>query len=562
MKESRSRQESSQGQKNRKPVVQELYNDDDYDEVRIRLPEIIKKAIKRANETLEPTIHEKKEIMEKIKKFIREKERKVYGGTAINETIKAKNPDDAIYDEYSFPDIEFYSPTPIADMIELTNMLYLDNYKNPVAQEAQHEETYTIFVNIQLYCDISYVPTRVYHGIKTIVIDGIHYVDPHFILIDQLRIINQPLTAADQRWEKTFTRMYKLLKNYPLEFFRDPLRITKPSDELKSYMAKIKKEYTMMKESFESCLICGFEAYNFYIISATKKPSNAASRISYKSDFTEYITNIPYLELVSVNYVDTVETLFKYIKSIVKDTSKLSVKEYYPLFQFTGHSIFIMYDGDPIVHVVSANGFCVPDTISDDGYRYVTYQYILMTMLINKFRSYLDKNKEMYFNYSIAISNLVNVRNDFLNRRNLGVINNTVFGEFKISCIGETASFLRASRLRMAEKRKQGKSNYKYEPSRYFSLTGEAQIKYGSPNHYFKNTSGNEITNPKYRIFKLDDNNDIIRNNPNDKEIDAEQSRVTDEYDEYDELSDLSESDEADREDVSDFNASESDNQY
>lgn len=197
--------------KNRKPIFQDYYTEEDYDSIKEVLPDIIKQIERKAAEILEPTIYEKREVMADIKNFIRDKKRKVYGGTAINELIKAVNPKDAIYDEMIFSDIEFYSPTPVQDLVELTNLLYRKGYKYVVGREAQHEETYSVFVNFQLYCDISYIPTRVYHGIQTKELDGIHYAHPHFIYIDMLRIVNDPINAGAQRWEKTFDRMFKLL---------------------------------------------------------------------------------------------------------------------------------------------------------------------------------------------------------------------------------------------------------------------------------------------------------------------------------------------------------------
>jgi len=151
--------------KTRKQVFQDYYTDEDYDQVMRELPDIIKEAEKRAADVLEPTIVEQREIMEFIKDFIRMKKRKIYGGTALNEVLKKVNPKDAIYDEYKFADIEFYSPTPVPDLVELCNALYGKGYKFVQGKEAQHEETYSIFVNLKLYCDISYIPARVYNGI-------------------------------------------------------------------------------------------------------------------------------------------------------------------------------------------------------------------------------------------------------------------------------------------------------------------------------------------------------------------------------------------------------------
>jgi hypothetical protein len=497
--------------RNRNPVFQDYYTDDDYEDVMAELPNIIKEAERKAGEVLEPTMREKKEVMNEIKNFIRDKRRKVYGGTAINETLKAINPKDVIYDEYTFFDIEFYSPTPVPDLVELTNLLYKKGYKYVSGREAQHEETYTIFVNFQLFCDISYIPVRVYNGIKTIEIDGINYVHPHFILIDQLRIMNQPLTAATQRWEKTFMRMYKLLKDYPLEYFDQPIKITKPTSEIQTYISKIKNQFMMIPEIQEICLIGGFEAYNFYIRHAMgDKTVEQMARTTYgENKLGSFIVNVPYQELISVSYHDTVERLFNFVKENVVDPKEVTLEEYFPLFQFTGYSVFINYKGVPLARVYEADGFCVPNVKTTRGYMYVSYQYLLMFLFINKFRSHLDKNKEMYFNYGIAISNLVTARNIFLTKKNLGVINNTIFGEFRISCTGSTLSYSRESQLRGLEKYKQGKPSFRYSPEQFFNQNAESQAKFDPYKHKFKNTSGNKIINPKNLLFKIDDSGNI-----------------------------------------------------
>lgn len=513
--------------RSRKPVTQDYYTDTDYDEIMEKLPDIIKAAVRKAGEVIEPTVHEKHEVMNIIKDFIRQKGRKVYGGTAMNENIKAVNPADAIYDEYKFSDIEFYSPTPIHDLIELCNILYHKKFKYVIGREAQHEETYSIFVNFQLYCDISYVPTRVYHGIRTIEIDGIHYTHPHFILIDQLRIINQPLTAAEHRWEKTFKRMYLLLKNYPLEYFEKKLVLPKPNDEIRSYISKIKSDFMNMREIQEICLISGFEAYNFYIRHALgDRTVEQMARTVASSKMDNYLVNVPYFELVSVSYHDTVEKMYKFLRKIVIDPKKLSLEEYFPLFQFTSYSVFINYNGQPIVRIFDADGFCVPDIKTTRGYYYVSYQYLLMTMLISKFRAHLDKDREMYFNYGIAVSNLVNARNIFLSKNNLGVINNTVFSEFRIACIGSTTSYMRESQLRRIERNKRGKVLYSYSPEQFFSKSQEEQERTDplKKKYSFKNTSGNKILNPKNLMFRLDSEGNIYSNTLSEEAVEEQPS--------------------------------------
>ena len=498
----------------RKQVFQDYYTDNDYNEVILELPTIIEEAKKRASEVLEPTIYENREVMAVIKDYIRQKKRKVYGGTALNEMLKSSNPVDAIYNENSFSDIEFYSPTPVPDLVELTNLLYQKGYKYVVGKEAQHDETYSIFVNFKLYCDISYVPTIVYHGIKTVIIDGIHYADPHFMLIDYLRMINDPMNAAEQRWEKAFKRMYKLLKNYPLEYFDKQIRIDRPPEEIQKYILKIKNEFMLIDKVQESSLICGFEAYNFYIkYAADDRSVEKLARTTFGKDkLKDFLVNVPFFDLLSVNYVDTVERLYAFVQDMVPSPKDVTLDEYFPLFQFTNHMARISYKGIPLANVFEADGFCIPNVKTTKGYMYVSYQYLLMFMLISKFRSHLDKNKEMYFNYSIAISNLVSARNIYLSKKNLGVLNNSAFGEFRISCVGSTVSYTRMSQLRGLEKLRQGKSaRFSYMPENFFKQSKESQERFDPTKHSFRNTSGNKIANPKNLMFKIDKEGKIRR---------------------------------------------------
>lgn len=499
----------------RKPVYQNYYTDEDYDDVMSKLPDIIKDAERKAGEILEPTVYEKRKVMDIIKDYIKRKERIVYGGTAINEILKEVNPKDAIYDDYSFSDIEFYSPTPVPDLVELTNLLHQKGFKYIQGKEAQHEETYSIFVNLQLYCDISYVPKRIYNGIKPKKIDGIIYADPHFILIDMFRVFNSPLTAAQRLWEKVFKRMYKILKNYPLEYFNQAIKFPKINKDIQEYISKIKSGFMGIKEIQEYTLIGGFSAYNFFIRHAAgDRTADQMARVAYDSDdVLNLIVNVPFLELISVNYRETVYRLYDFVKNMVDDPKEVTLEEYFPLFQFTGYSVFVKYKNIPLVRVYDTDGFCVPNIKTTNGYMYVSYQYLLMMMFINKFRSFLDKDREMYFNYGIAISNLVNARNVYLNREKIGIINNTVFGEFKIGCVGTTSSYTRVSLLRRMEKRRMGKLvTFVYEPQNFIDDKGNSIRDFDPNKHFFRNTSGNIIRTYKNLLFKTDADGNIIKN--------------------------------------------------
>ena len=87
-------------------------------------------------------------VYQEIINFIKKHNRIVYGGYAINELIRAKNEKDVFYKTTDIADIEFYSPTPLEDLIELTEQLYSKKFEHIEASGGQHDGTYKIFVNL------------------------------------------------------------------------------------------------------------------------------------------------------------------------------------------------------------------------------------------------------------------------------------------------------------------------------------------------------------------------------------------------------------------------------
>ena len=133
--------------------------------------------------------------MKYIENFIIRKNRIIYGGWAWHNLIKFKNNNDGIYDKdrSGFPDIEFYSYDPANDLIEICNNLY-KKYKF-VEGQAEHDETYKLFINFINYCDISYVPKRIMSKLPFIKINNIKYIHQKFITIDIFRMYTDPLTS-------------------------------------------------------------------------------------------------------------------------------------------------------------------------------------------------------------------------------------------------------------------------------------------------------------------------------------------------------------------------------
>jgi hypothetical protein len=109
-----------------------MYRPEDISKINQSIEKIKEDAQMEYKKFNEPTLDESSKICHEIIDFIKRKDRVVYGGYAQNLLIMSKNKDDTFYKEingafYNWPDIadiEFYSPTPIQDLIELTEELY------------------------------------------------------------------------------------------------------------------------------------------------------------------------------------------------------------------------------------------------------------------------------------------------------------------------------------------------------------------------------------------------------------------------------------------------------
>lgn len=491
---------------------QEYYSKNDYNDTLKKLPEIIKIAEQKSLELMEPTIYEQREIMTIIKQYVSDKKRKVYGGTALNALIANKNPQDAIYDDYHFGDIDFYSYEPIVDLVEICNNLYnTKKFKQVNGKEAFHEESYRVNVNMQMYCNITYVPKKIYNGIKTIPIDGLDYVDPHFIWIDQLRISTNPLVDS-RLWEQTFKRSFLLLKNYLPEVFNSNFDLKPPSSEITDLMTKIKQDFLTQNNIQESTIINGFDAYNFYVRFSMDKEKMTGGKFKQYGSNNEQII-VPYLELTTIKYNEVVTSMYSYLKTIVKQPELIGYSEYYPFFQFIGYSIVFTYDSKIIVVINESSSVCIPIIKGTSGVRYASYQYLLMSLLVNKFKFFLDKDKDMYLIYGTTISNLIAIKNDYLSKHKLHPINDSAFSEFRIPCIGTPVNSARLYVARKIEKKEKGKrEEFRYFPENFFKSTSESQSKFDPKKACFKNSSGNIIIGSKNTQFKLGPDDRLIKN--------------------------------------------------
>lgn len=149
-----------------------------------------------------------------VERFLREKKRICYGGTAINALLPKKL---KFYDEQSdLPDYDFFTPEPENDIKELVSELKKSGFTDVVQRIGMHAGTFKILVNFVPIADITHLDTDLYKKIykRSIVKDGVHYCDPDFLRMGMYLELSRPRGEVN-RWEKVFERLTLLNAAFP-----------------------------------------------------------------------------------------------------------------------------------------------------------------------------------------------------------------------------------------------------------------------------------------------------------------------------------------------------------
>ncbi len=445
---------------------------------------------KKVWEKLEPTGDTKMKIVEVVLEYIKKHRRKIYGSYAHNMTVKHKNKKDAFLSDLEVPDIDFYSPEPLNDLYEICNIFYDLGYKNVTGQEAQHAETYKIFVDDAEACDISYVPTMIYNKIQFIEIDGIIYTHPMWSVIDYFRILSDPLTSWEFKLDKRFTRLYLLLKNYPFP-------IVNSIQDQKEIDYTISDSILEFVKNRSSIIMLGTYVYNEY----TKKVGN------------EKQLKIPYYEMISANYCSDVNMLIETLQK--KYGSDITADEYYPYFQFLDFSVRIYNKTDLICIIYSNNRKCVPKHTIDNVNICSMSVFILYSLVLFTYHRTYDNEKQKQY-YMGMLSKSIKMRREYIKTNKTDIMNADIFSDFIVDCVGYTVTAKKEQSDRIRENMAQGKqAMFRYKPG--------GDKRNDAHKFQFKNSSGNKITNER--------NNKLICNKPQTTVPDTPETSVSVERD-------------------------------
>lgn len=463
----------------------------------------------------EPTRDEQMRAINIVLKFIKDKKRKVYGGTAQNKLVVNKNPKDSFYPDHEIPDIDFYSPEPLQDMKEICDLLYESKFGDNIIEgrEAQHKETYTVFVNYENTCDISYVPKYIYNKMPFVEIDGINYVHPSFIYIDLYRVLSEPHFSS-RTWGKHFGRLMLLQKYYPFKSYKEKLNSAydAKNKNLDPKLLEINKYILNEIKNKESHIIVGQYAYNYLL--------NESHILNSKNGSTFKYINIPLIQIISTNYMYDAPTLISKLRNYDND---ISFVESYPFWQYTGYNVVAYYKEVPIIHITSHNGRCTPikkcnfktfydNKIIEDNKSFVqlgSFDVIFLSNLISGFRCKVNDLNDKYVYHNIFTSHLIEMRSYYFEKFNKTLLDNTLFQTFVPTCIGEGKDPVKTTLKERRQKILAHKpATYKYVPGKNLEV----------PDFKFANTSGNPIINKNFKITKYVLNPELLKNNTKEED--------------------------------------------
>lgn len=449
-----------------------LYDEKNIDIINNNLDKISNKARKYALENkIEPSLKTYNKVINIIKNYIEKNKRVIYGGYAYNELIINKNKDDRIYskDGLDLADIEFYSFEPIRDLVNIGNELKELGYKNIVVKSAMHLETFTLFVDYFAYCDASYMPANLFHKMPLWQFNKLKLAHPKFILIDILRMYNDPINSY-WRIEKNFKRAIKLLKYYPLETKGNFSKIL-INNNMKDVLNFVRKKIIIGSK----LLVFGYYAYDYY---------------KYKATNEESPLYVPYYDVISTDLKTDAQKIYKILTTFSND---IEVKEYHPFFQFLDSRISFEYKGKEILNIYGHNCMCIPFfSLEKKKINIVTYPYLILMLLIKFMYLHINNNKE-FKNYDFMLENIINLRNEYLKKNNKTVLDNTPFEEFRIDCLGDTIDQVK-KRFTTKDSYEKKKFSFKYD------IDNPPKLDLNDIS--FRNLSGN-LNNTKNRLLDL-----------------------------------------------------------
>ena len=349
-----------------------------------------------------PSRKEKNSLIKLVEQFLKQKKRKIYGGTAINKFV-------SIYDQYEEPDYDVYSPRPKSDAIELGHFLFQNGIEEVSVSRGVAKGTYKVFANKQEAVDLSYCPEKMYDLVPSKNIDGLEYTKPEFLKIDLLVSICNPETSI-YRWEKELPRYQKLNQKFPLQKIGN-----NPKTKYNSDADKLLNSYFKNRDD---SIITGLAAYNLYI-----------QQSGFKKNF--YHPKLEYLEVLTTEPYEMIRELIK--KYSIKN---LKCKYYSHFLKIIPEKFVIFYNDRRLINIYNLKNKCYP-YIKINTFNVSSVDYLSLYSYSMIYQGRVIQNTYLENLFGSILFNLEQCKKRYYKKNNTDMLSDNLFKSFVYECKGK-----------------------------------------------------------------------------------------------------------------------------
>jgi len=500
-----------------------LYDDADCAALSAAIPQMMRdgEALKSAH--VAPTQDQRAAVSAMVLAFVRHRGRKVYGGHALNAALLDLSPEDAIYsagrqvqpaDEQGIigggasdiADIEFYSPDPIADVVELCDRLFAAGHSYVQGREAMHHGTFTISVEFKRVCDVSFFPRPAYDHLPVRASDPssmlpfawdplsagvgppVLTIDPAFAAIDHLKILCDPFTSY-WKLDRMLPRLLLIQKHFPLSHPFLPPPPPPPSSHggkragpppLTATEMSVVTTALAWAADHGTLAVVGEHALSYFkewadvLVGAQTQESQA----------TPCRDPLPrHLTMVSVAYADDLEALVSFAEAAgeagkaasgEQHAPRVRLTEYYPFADMLGRrtTLRLRAGGAPLITLIDARSKAVPVCgRGRDGAPVCSLTYAMMTSMALRFLARADSRSTAERDQGEVIASLMLARRVGLTAIGLTVADEgSPFRDTHLAFIGQPLSEMRIHMGGTDERRVRAGPNamvwFTYDPNR------------------------------------------------------------------------------------------------
>jgi len=161
-------------------------------------------------------LKEGRDMMAVVEEFLKERQRLLYGGFALNALMPEK---DKFYDpKKELPDYDFLTPDPIRDVVDLIDRFHQKGYTDVEPSIGVHEGTYKIYVNYQAVADITNCDLELYEQLwkESVPVGHLRVCPLNYLRMNMYLELSHPAGDVD-RWPKVYKRLLLFNKHYPLQ---------------------------------------------------------------------------------------------------------------------------------------------------------------------------------------------------------------------------------------------------------------------------------------------------------------------------------------------------------